>query len=113
VRGRRPIPSCAAESARGHDAVRKDWIEQRSVDRVTPFVLLDALQKEFGPSAVFTADSGNGTFLAMECLRLERPGRFLAPVDYSCMGYSVPAAIGAGLGKPERRSSRWPETERF
>ena len=40
--------------------------------RVTPFALLDALQREFGPETVYTADSGNGTFLAMECLRLER-----------------------------------------
>lgn len=84
----------------GHDEVRAGWLSHRSEDRVTPFVLLDALQKEFGPEAIFTTDSGNGTFLAMECLRLERPGHFLAPVDYSCMGYSVPAAIGAGLGKP-------------
>ena len=37
----------------------------------------------------------------MECLRLEGPGRFLAPVDFSCMGYSVPAAIGAKLGMPD------------
>jgi acetolactate synthase-1/2/3 large subunit len=36
----------------------------------------------------------------MECLRLDRPGRYLAPVDYSCMGYSVPAALGARLGMP-------------
>ena len=33
---------------------------------------------------------------------LEAPGRFLAPVDYSCMGYSVPAAIGAKLVNPGR-----------
>jgi len=85
----------------GHAAVRTDWLEHRSADRVTPFVLLEALQRHFGPETVFTADSGNGTFLAMECLRLERPGRFLAPVDYSCMGYAVPAAIGAKLGRPE------------
>jgi acetolactate synthase I/II/III large subunit len=84
----------------GHDAVRKDWIEHRSAGRVTPFVLLDALQRELGPDTIFVADSGNGTFLAMECLRLDRPGRFLAPVDYSCMGYSMPASIGAALGKP-------------
>jgi acetolactate synthase-1/2/3 large subunit len=84
----------------GHEEVRKDWLEQRSAGRVTPYVLLDALQREFGPETIFAADSGNGTFLAMECLRLDRPGRFLAPVDYSCMGYSVPAAIGAALGKP-------------
>ncbi|NIR59743.1 MAG: thiamine pyrophosphate-binding protein, partial [Gammaproteobacteria bacterium] len=59
-----------------------------------------ALQRQFGPEAIFTADSGNGTFLAVEHLRLDRPGRFLAPVDYSCMGYSVPAAIGAALANP-------------
>jgi acetolactate synthase-1/2/3 large subunit len=84
----------------GHEEVRKGWLEQRSAGRVTPYVLLDALQRELGPETIFAADSGNGTFLAMECLRLNRPGRFLAPVDYSCMGYSVPAAIGAALGKP-------------
>ena len=38
----------------------------------------------------------------MEHLRLDAPGRFLAPVDYSCMGYSVPAAIGAKLANPDR-----------
>ena len=84
----------------GHQEVRAGWLTRRSRDRVTPFLLLEALQRQFGAETVFTADSGNGTFLAMECLRLERPGRFLAPVDYSCMGYAVPAAIGAKLGRP-------------
>jgi len=68
--------------------------------RVAPAALLDALQ-ELAPDAIWATDSGNGTFLAMELLRLDRPGRFLAPVDYSCMGYSVPAAIGAKLANPE------------
>jgi acetolactate synthase-1/2/3 large subunit len=95
-----PDPELRKRIREGHEEVRTEWLEQRSADRVTPFVLLDALQREFGPETIFTADSGNGTFLAMEGLRLERPGRFLAPVDYSCMGYAVPAAIGAGLGKP-------------
>jgi acetolactate synthase-1/2/3 large subunit len=68
--------------------------------RVTPPVLLAAIQRAFGPDTIYTADSGNGTFLAMENLRLDRPGQFLAPVDYSCMGYAVPAAIGAGFARP-------------
>jgi acetolactate synthase-1/2/3 large subunit len=55
-----------------------------------------------GPDAIYTTDSGNGTLLAMECLRLERRCSFLAPVDYSCMGYSVPAALGAALACPRR-----------
>jgi len=69
--------------------------------RVSPARLLHALQRRFGPDAIFTTDSGNGTFLAVEHLRLDRPGRLLAPVDYSCMGYAVPAAIGAKLARPD------------
>jgi acetolactate synthase-1/2/3 large subunit len=68
---------------------------------VTPALLLKSLQEHLGPDAVYTTDSGNGTFLAVECLRLDTPGKFLAPVDFSCMGYSVPAAIGAKLGQPD------------
>jgi acetolactate synthase-1/2/3 large subunit len=85
----------------GRAGVRAGWLAHQSVDRVTPFRLLEALQREFGPETIYTADSGNGTFLGMEGLQLDRPGRFLAPVDYSCMGYAVPAAIGAKLGRPE------------
>jgi acetolactate synthase-1/2/3 large subunit len=66
---------------------------------VTPARLFGALQRGFGPDTIYATDSGNGTFLAMEHLRLDRPGQFLAPVDYSCMGYAVPAAIGAKLAR--------------
>ena len=85
----------------GHARVWQDWLASDTADRVNPPRLLRALQATIGPETVFTTDSGNGTFLAMECLRLERPGRFLAPVDYSCMGYAVPAALGAKLARPE------------
>lgn len=85
----------------GHERVWRDWLARESADHVTPPRLLRALQECFGRETVFTTDSGNGTFLAMECLRLDQPGKFLAPVDYSCMGYSVPAAIGAKLARPD------------
>ncbi|HET9275760.1 MAG TPA: thiamine pyrophosphate-binding protein [Gemmatimonadales bacterium] len=94
------VDSLAGRIRAGHAAVRTEWLAHRSADRVTPHVLLEALDRRFGPDTVYVTDSGNGTFLAMEGLRLDRPGRFLAPVDYSCMGYSVPAAIGAKLGRP-------------
>ena len=85
---------------KGYAAVRKEW-EAQDGDRVSPYRLLSALQAAFGPEAIYATDSGNGTFLAMEMLRLDKPGKFLAPVDYSCMGYSVPAAIGAKLARPD------------
>jgi len=70
-------------------------------DGVTPARLFRQIQTTFGPDTVFTTDSGNGTFLAAECLLLERPGHLLGPIDYSCMGYAVPAALGARLGCSE------------
>ena len=89
----------AEQIANGHRLVHDAWKRDASDARVTPAALFDALQR-LAPEAIYTTDSGNGTFLAMEHLRLDRPGRFLAPVDFSCMGYSVPAAIGAALANP-------------
>ncbi len=85
----------------GHIRVWDQWLESVRGERVTPAHLLRTTQRVFGPDTVYATDSGNGTFLAVECLRLEMPRRFLAPVDYSCMGYAVPAALGAKLAVPE------------
>jgi acetolactate synthase I/II/III large subunit len=102
LRPRAPDAELEAAIASGHEEVRRHWRRQQSKDRVSPALLFDTLQALAGPDAIFVTDSGNGTFLAMEHLRLDAPGRFLAPVDYSCMGYSVPAAIGAKLANPGR-----------
>ena len=91
----------AEQIANGHRLVHEAWTRDASDARVTPAALFAALQR-LAPDAIYTTDSGNGTFLAMEHLRLDRAGRFLAPVDFSCMGYSVPAAIGAKLANPDR-----------
>ena len=85
----------------GHENVRKEWLRSGNMLRVPPFLLLSEFQRTFGDGTIFTTDSGNGTFIAMEMLRLNAPGRFLAPIDYSCMGYAVPAAIGAKLARPD------------
>jgi len=85
----------------GHAEVWDGWLSSVGGPGVTPAHLLRSVQRLYGPDTIFTTDSGNGTFLAMECLRLEEPGKFLAPVDYSCMGYAVPAALGARLARPD------------
>jgi acetolactate synthase-1/2/3 large subunit len=96
--GRRSDPELRASIATGLAETLEDLAAPLE-GGVTPALLLSALQDRF-PDASFATDSGNGTFLAAEGLRLAHRGRFLAPVDYSCMGYSVPAAIGAALGRP-------------
>ena len=85
---------------RGREDVAERWAEHRG-GRVSPHLLMRSLQRTFGDRTIFTVDSGNGLFLAAECLRLDAPGQFLAPVDYSCMGYAVPAAIAAKLARPD------------
>jgi len=86
----------------GHEEVWKEWVAPENSEGVYPPDLLRTLQTLVGDEAIYATDSGNGTFLAVECLRLQRPRAFLAPVDYSCMGYAVPAALGAALACPNR-----------
>jgi acetolactate synthase-1/2/3 large subunit len=86
----------------GQEEVWKGWAAYAASENVYPPYLLKALQAAVGDDAIYTTDSGNGTFLAMECLRLQRPRSFLAPIDYSCMGYAVPGALGAALACPHR-----------
>ena len=87
---------------RGHEKLQSESKGKRHGSRVSPRPFFDALQNYSGEEAIYTTDSGNGTFLAMEMLRLEQPGCFIGPVDYSCMGYAVPAAIAAKLANPQR-----------
>ncbi|MBI4368767.1 MAG: thiamine pyrophosphate-binding protein [Elusimicrobia bacterium] len=85
----------------GHEALWKEWLGKPNPSKVSPPWLYRTLQQVLGPQAIYVTDSGNGTFLTMELLRLHRPGQFIGPFDYSCMGYCVPAAIGAKLANPD------------
>jgi acetolactate synthase-1/2/3 large subunit len=98
--GGTPMPDARKrELAAAHAAVRAEQAQPSELGRVSPGALFARLMASL-PAAIYTTDSGNGTFLAMEHLRLDSPRRFLAPTDYSCMGYCVPAAIGARLAHP-------------
>ena len=95
--------SLRREIRSGHEEVTRGWETPENSEGVYPPHLLATVQQLVGNDAIYTTDSGNGTFLAMECLRLPHPRSFLAPVDYSCMGYAVPAALGAALACPDRQ----------
>jgi acetolactate synthase-1/2/3 large subunit len=99
---RKAEPELRESIRAGHAKVWSGWDAPADAEKVTPPQLLKAVQELAGPAAIYTTDSGNGTFLAVECLRLDRPRSFLAPIDYSCMGYAVPAALGAALACPGR-----------
>lgn len=88
--------------ATAHQQISTELSRDSDQAGVNPQRLFQRLQEHFGPDTVYVTDSGNGLFKAMEALRLEEPRSFLAPVDFSCMGYAVPAAIGAKLASPAR-----------
>ncbi|MFA6033250.1 MAG: thiamine pyrophosphate-binding protein [Myxococcota bacterium] len=89
--------------ASGHRRVAEDQAGHKTAKgRVGAHAFFRALRSLSGPDTIYTADSGNGMFLAMEHLRVDKPGCFIAPVDYSCMGYAVPAAIGAKMANSGR-----------
>jgi acetolactate synthase-1/2/3 large subunit len=45
-------------------------------------------------------DDGNHTFLAAELMPIHHARGFISPTDFNCMGYCVPATIGAKLARP-------------
>ncbi|MBI5525620.1 MAG: thiamine pyrophosphate-binding protein [Deltaproteobacteria bacterium] len=101
-----PAPDNASLKARialGHQEVVERWRKERPAEgKVSPHAFFEAIGRHAAPDAVIATDSGNGTFLAMEHLRLDPEASFIAPVDFSCMGFAVPAAIGAKMANPGR-----------
>ena len=81
-------------------AYREEWLARKS-DRVNPARFFESLRRQLGDDALMVVDDGNHTFLAAELFPVTVPRRFVSPTDFNCMGYAVPAAIGAKLAKPD------------
>jgi acetolactate synthase I/II/III large subunit len=94
--------SVAAQIARDKKAYKKEWYEHVN-DRVNPAMFFDALRKRLEDDAIMVVDDGNHTFLAAELFEVRGPRRFISPTDFNCMGYCVPAAIGAKLVNPGKQ----------
>jgi acetolactate synthase-1/2/3 large subunit len=90
----------AARISSDKKAYREEWLAGKS-DRVNPARFFEALRRELGDDALLVADDGNHTFLAAELFPVRKPRRFVSPTDFNCMGYAVPAAIGAKLARPD------------
>jgi len=64
----------------------------------------DALRAALPTDAVVVTDTGQHQVMTRRHWRVDTPGGLLAPSDYQSMGFGVPAAIGAALAAPERRT---------
>jgi acetolactate synthase I/II/III large subunit len=88
--------------ARDKAAYGVEWEQYDSGDRVNPGRFFGALRRQLPREAIVVADDGNHTFLAAELLPILAPRTFLSPTDFNCMGYCIPATIGAKLARRER-----------
>jgi acetolactate synthase-1/2/3 large subunit len=91
----------AAQIARDKAAYRAAWFAHDAQDRVNPARFFAALRTRLPDDAVVVVDDGNHTFLAAELMPIHRARGFISPTDFNCMGYCVPATIGAKLARPE------------
>ncbi len=88
--------------ARDKALYRREWRAAVN-DRVNPAHFFDLLRKHLSEDAITVVDDGNHTYLAAELFPVLRSRHFICPTDFNCMGYCVPAAIGAKMANPDKQ----------
>ncbi len=83
-------------------AYRESWYRHDAAGIVNPARFFDELRKQMPDNGIISIDDGNHTFLTAELMPIHAPKSVILPTDFNCMGYAVPAAIGAKLACPDR-----------
>ncbi len=104
-----------AEHEAGHRADLSDWWAQLEAWRNTyplgysepddgslsPQYVIERIGKLVGPDAVYVAGVGQHQMWAAQFISHEKPGHWLNSGGLGTMGYAVPAAMGAKVGRPD------------
>ncbi len=98
---RRTGKRTAAQIARDRAKYLNEWNSLKT-DRVNPAAFFAELRGALSEDAIVAVDDGNHTYLAAELFTSLKSRHFISPTDFNCMGYCVPAAIGAKLANPEK-----------
>ncbi len=64
--------------------------------------MMSVIEQRLDNNTIVIADVGDSLFAATELLTHDR-GEFLSPAYYTSMGFSVPAAVGASVARPDHR----------
>jgi acetolactate synthase-1/2/3 large subunit len=70
---------------------------------IRPQSLIRAVEKAAGPEAVIVTDVGQHRMWAAQLSVSRRPRQFLSSGGLGTMGYGLPAALGAQVGRPGAR----------
>jgi len=89
-----------AEEKAAHRIV---WQAHDQETVVNPIRFFDELRMQLDDDAILVVDDGNHTFLTAELMPIHTARGMISPTDFNCMGYAVPAAIGAKLANPQKQ----------
>jgi acetolactate synthase-1/2/3 large subunit len=109
------VTAVEAEHAAGHRADLGGWWQQLNEIRgryplgwdapsdgsLAPQHVIKRLGEIVGPDAVYVAGVGQHQMWASQFISYENPGTWLNSGGLGTMGYAVPAAMGAKVGRPE------------
>lgn len=84
------------------EAYRATWTKAPQDDLVSPGFFFQSLRKQMPDDVLMVVDDGKHTFLTAELFPVHTPGHLISPTDFNCMGYAIPASIGAKLGNPDK-----------
>ena len=100
--GRTANTELHARIQRDKAAYSDEWLRHDCGGKVNPAVFFNALRAAMPNDSIAVVDDGNHTYLTAELYPVRHPKALIVPTDFNCMGYAVPAAIGAKLANPER-----------
>jgi acetolactate synthase-1/2/3 large subunit len=73
--------------------------EQKDV--IKPQFVVEKLYELTGGAAIITTEVGQNQMWAAQYYHFDRPNRFITSGGLGCMGFGLPAAIGAQIAHPE------------
>ncbi|HLV40365.1 thiamine pyrophosphate-binding protein [Xanthomarina sp.] len=95
-------PKLISSIAKDKQAYYKEWADYK-FDRVNPYHFFKSLRQHLDDDAITVVDDGNHTFLTVELFKNLKSKHLISPTDFNCMGYCVPAAIGAKFVNPNKQ----------
>jgi acetolactate synthase-1/2/3 large subunit len=99
--GRRPDYSQWWQVVRGWQATYPLGYEAVAVGSLAPQYAIQRIGAIAGPSAIYCAGVGQHQMWAAQFIAYEYPRTFLNSGGLGTMGYAVPAAMGAKVGRPD------------
>ncbi|MDP2872802.1 MAG: thiamine pyrophosphate-binding protein [Bacillota bacterium] len=100
----RPLVAADRQSRAPEVAEVKQHVRQQAIAQGSWEIgILDDIRRVLAPDDVLVNDMTMLSYAAARYYPAERPHTFMSPRGYGTLGFSYPAALGAQVGRPDRR----------